>query len=198
MKITDDHWIEGVRREKLAGGSLMAVRRCLVMHFTSGWSAMSSVDFWSTPAAKGACAHIIIDRDGTIIQCRPFNLTCGHAGASKWTDPKTGKTYRGLNSCSIGIELANTGDMGAKRFPKSMGAGPVALIKARHKHGGPLTAWEKYPDLQLATAATLSRALVERYHLDDCVGHEDIAPKRKNDPGPAFPMPQFRRALGFP
>lgn len=198
MNITDDHWLEGVRRELLPGGSPMPIRRLLVMHFTSGWTAQSSLDFWRTPAAKGACAHILIDRDGSIIQCRPFNVTCGHAGESTWTDPKTRKRYSGLNACSIGIELANSGDMGARKFPNSMGGGPVPLIKARHKNGGRLTNWEKYPAAQLSAAATVARAIVTRYNLDDCVGHEDIAPRRKNDPGPAFPMPQFRRALGFP
>lgn len=197
MNITADHWLEGVKREPLPGGNAMPVRRFLVIHFTSGWTAQSSVDFWRTPAARGACAHIIIERDGTVIQCRPFNVTCGHAGESSWTDPKTKKRHTGLNSCSIGIELANSGDMGARVFPKSMGAGPVPLLEAKHKNGGPVTTWEKYPDAQLNAAASVARALAMRYNLDDVVGHEDIAPRRKNDPGPAFPMPQFRRSIGF-
>lgn len=77
----------------------MNVRDALVIHFTSGASGQSSVDFWRTPQAKGACAHLVIDRDGSVIQCRPFNRTCGHAGQSAF---KHG--YTGLNSCSIGIE----------------------------------------------------------------------------------------------
>lgn len=171
----------------------MPVRRFLTIHFTAGATAQSSVDFWRTSQAKGANAHLVIDRDGSVIQCRPFNVTAGHAGVSYWKDPKTGRAFSGLNSCSIGIELANAGDNSslAKRWSK------LPLIKARHKNGGPLTEWEQYPDAQLKACIAISQALVSRYNLDDIVGHEDIAPSRKNDPGPAFPMQQLRESCGF-
>jgi len=154
---------------------------------------MSSINFWREPEARGACAHIVIDRDGTIYQCRPFNITCGHAGVSKWKDPKTGKEYSGLNSCSIGIELANAGDDEAlaKRWTK------LPLITARHKNGGPIKKWEDYPPAQMKSCEEVSKALVKRYNLDDLVGHDDIAPTRKIDPGPAFDMKALRAACGF-
>jgi len=188
MKITDDHWIEEAVRRPLAGGAPMTVRRFLVVHFTSGATAESSIEFWRTPAAKGASAHAVIDRDGTIYQCRPFNKTCGHAGVSKW------KGFTGLNSCSIGIELANAGDNDAlaKRWTK------LPLVSAKHKNGGYVRKWEAYPAAQLFACNAVSQALVARYNLDDVVGHEDIAPTRKNDPGPAFPMTALRAACGFP
>jgi N-acetylmuramoyl-L-alanine amidase len=44
----------------------------------------------------------------------------------------------------------------------------------------------------------VSKLLVERYNLDDLIGHEDIAPSRKTDPGPAFPMANLRVACNFP
>lgn len=188
MRITPDHWLENVKREVIDGGSVMPVRRFLVIHFTSGATALSSINFWRTPAAKGASAHIVIDRDGTVYQCRPFNRTCGHAGKSKW------RGFEGLNSCSIGIELANAGDNEplAKRWTS------LPLIEARHKNGGPVKKWEQYPAAQLAACEAVSRALVERYSLDDVIGHDDIAPDRKVDPGPAFPLGQLRQACGFP
>lgn len=187
MNITSDHWLEGATRQLLPGGSAMNVRRFLVIHFTSGASAQSSVNFWKTPDAKGACAHIVIDRDGSVIQCRPFNVTCGHAGKSKW------KGFENLNSCSIGIELANAGDdvALAKRWTK------LPLVKAKHKNGGPVQEWEAYPAAQLAACEEVSKALCARYNLDDVVGHDDIAPSRKNDPGPAFPMGKLREARGL-
>lgn len=193
MKVMDDHWLAEARRVPLSGGSSMPIRRFLVIHFTSGATALSSINFWKTPAAKGASAHLVIDRDGTIYQCRPFNKTCGHAGASKWTDPNTGVSYSGLNSCSIGIELANGGDNSSliKKWSK------LPPFTGRHKNGGPVTEWEQYPSEQLKALEEASKALVERYNLDDLIGHEDIAPSRKNDPGPAFPMQALREACGF-
>ncbi len=202
MNITADHWLEGVTRKPLSGGSEMNTRRFLVAHYSSGWSAQSSIDFWNTPEARGASAHVIIDRDGIIFQIRPFNRTCGHAGESKWKDPNTGKMYVGLNSCSIGIELANAGDMARTPdvYPSTMGelAGkPVPRLVARHQNGGPVTKWELYPDPQLKAMEAVSKAIVKRYNIDDLVGHDNIAPNRKTDPGPAYPLQVLRNACGF-
>jgi len=193
MTITEDHWLADATRLPLPGGAAMPVRRFLVMHFTSGATARSSVEFWKSPEAKGACAHVIIDRDGTVYQCRPFNRTCGHAGKSTWRDPKTGIRYDGLNACGIGIELANAGDDDslARKWSR------MPLLKARHKNGGPVCEWERFTAEQLAACEAVSKALVARYRLDDVVGHDDIAPDRKNDPGPAFPMEKLREACGF-
>lgn len=191
MKIGPDHWLADATLDPVPGGSIMLTRRFLVIHFTAGASAASSVAWWKNPAARGASAHIVIDRDGTVIQCRPFNRTAGHAGVSAWRDPKTGTRYTGLNSCSIGIELAN----GGNSYPEKFSA--LTPTKARHKHGGPEYEWETYPPEQLAACQALSQALVARYKLDDLVGHDDIAPDRKNDPGPAFPMQALRTACGF-
>ncbi len=138
----------------------------------------------------------MIDRDGTIFQCRPFDLTCGHAGPagrSRWRDPKTGLLYDGLNSCAIGIELANAGDATslAQRWSK------LPVTRARHRNGGPAKSWETYPDAQLAACQEVTKALVARYNLDDITGHDCVAPERKADPGPAFPMQALREACGF-
>ena len=191
MIITPDHWLEDARRDPVPGGSLMLTRRFLVIHFTAGASAASSVSWWKDPAAKGASAHIVIDRDGTVIQCRPFNRTAGHAGVSAWRDPKTVTRYTGLNSCSIGIELANGGSSYPTKFSS------LLPHRAAHKHGGQACYWETYPAAQLAACEAVSKALVARYHLDDVVGHDDIAPDRKTDPGPAFPMTALRASCGF-
>lgn len=187
MKITSDHWLEGVKRDLIPGGSAMPVRRFLVIHFTSGASAQSSINFWKTTAAKGASAHIVIDRNGTVYQCRPFNVTAGHAGVSQW------QGFKGLNACSIGIELANAGDdvALAARYSK------FEPVTAKHKNGSKPQKWEVYPPEQLAACEEVAKALVARYKLDDVIGHEDIAPDRKNDPGPAFPMAALRVACGF-
>lgn len=187
MNVNPDHWLDTAKREPIPGGNDMPIRRFLVIHFTSGASGQSSIDFWRTPAAKGASAHIVIDRDGTVYQCRPFNKTCGHAGKSTW------KGFDGLNSCSIGIELANAGNDRAlaRRWTK------LEMVKAKHKNGGPEEVWEAYPQAQLDSCKAVAQRICARYNLDDVVGHDDIAPNRKNDPGPAFPMQLLREACGF-
>lgn len=171
----------------------MPIRRCVVMHYTAGASAESSINFWKSKAAKGASAHVVIDRDGTVYQCRRFDRTCGHAGESRWRDPKTGIEYEGLNSCSIGIELANAGDNErlARRWSK------MPMVWAAHRNGGPEKYWEAYNPKQLASAVVVVRALVRRYKLDDVTGHDCIAPERKADPGPAFPMRELREGVGM-
>lgn len=187
MTISDKHLLTGATLELIPGGAPMDIRRFLVIHYTSGATALSSINFWRSLEAKGASAHIVIDRNGAVYQCRAFNKTCGHAGKSQWHG------FDGLNSCSIGIELANAGDDGplAKQWTK------LPLISAKHKNGGPVQEWEAYTPAQLAACEEVAKALVARYKLDDVIGHEDCAPNRKNDPGPAFPMQSLREACGF-
>lgn len=193
MKITDDHKVEGAVWDPIPGGSPMPVRRCLVWHFTGGATAKSSVEAMKQ---RNVSAHVVVDRDGSIRQCRPFNVQCAHAGASKWQDPKTGKMYGSANSYAIGIEIANAGDdPGALKWAKTKAG--AKTITARHPNGGPETEWEVYPQVQLDAVKALSVALVQKYNLDDCTTHEAIAPSRKNDPGPAFPTAEMREACGF-
>jgi N-acetylmuramoyl-L-alanine amidase len=55
---------------------------------------------------------------------------------------------------------------------------------------GPVpTRWQPYPPEQVAALVALSRDLVARYAIAPTrvVGHSDIAPQRKEDPGPLFP-----------
>ena len=63
-----------------------------------------------------------------------------------------------LNSKSIGIELVNKGR-------------------------------EDYPSVQIKTLLKLLSVLKKKYKINSnfVLGHEDIAPKRKIDPGPKFP-----------
>ena len=80
-----------------------------------------------------------------------------HAGVSSWQ----GNTN--LNSSSIGIEIVNFGD----------------------RNG----AWQAYPKAQMDVVIALVKDIVKRHNIrpDRIVGHSDIAPQRKSDPGPLFP-----------
>jgi AmpD protein len=47
--------------------------------------------------------------------------------------------------------------------------------------------------MQYAMLARLVRALARRYPIEDVVGHGDVAPGRKTDPGPAFDWARLQR-----
>jgi N-acetylmuramoyl-L-alanine amidase len=166
----------------------------LVMHFTAGASAESSINWLTNPAAR-ASAHLVIGRDGGVTQLVPFDQRAWHAGRSEWANRV------GLNSYSIGIELDNAGQLHRQGARWVTAFGRVIadddVVIARHKNGGPEIGWHAFTERQLETAAEVAVLLVEKYRLLDVVGHDDIAPGRKTDPGPAFPMRSFQaRVMG--
>jgi N-acetylmuramoyl-L-alanine amidase len=193
MDITPDHFLEGVPRDILPGDRPMDIRRALVIHFTGGATGSSSID---AMRERGLSAHLMVERDGSVTQCRPFNEVALHAGVSRWVDPNTGTRYDGLNAFSIGIEIANAGnDLDALRWARKQPG--FASIRATHRNGDKEFEWEEYPEAQLTAVFEISKLLVANYNLDDVTGHDCIAPERKEDPGPAFPMEDLRVACGF-
>lgn len=53
-----------------------------------------------------------------------------------------------------------------------------------------------YADVQYRRLARLVVALRRRYPIADIVGHSDVAPTRKTDPGPAFDWLRLRALVG--
>ena len=100
---------------------------------------------------------------------------------------------------SIGIELDNAGPMVAKggRWVSSFGKAypPDQIFKAPHKFGGRFKAWHMFPFVQVEATIEAASALVMNYGPLEILGHDDISPKRKWDPGPAFPMELLRGAV---
>ncbi len=74
----------------------------LIMHYTAGRNAQSSINWLVNPQAR-ASAHVVIGADGEITQLVAFNRKAWHAGSSQWA----GRI--GVNNFSIGIELDNPG-----------------------------------------------------------------------------------------
>ena len=169
------------------GGDLSP--RYLVFHYTAGKSATSSVSWLTNPEAK-ASAHLVLARDGTITQLAPFNVKTWHAGISHWDG------LSGLNSHSIGIEMDNAGPLKkvGDRYQAWFGTlyGLNQVIHAKHRLDEEFRWWHAYTEVQLRRALDLARLLVWHYGVKDVVGHEDIAPDRKRDPGPAFPLEHVR------
>lgn len=54
---------------------------------------------------------------------------------------------------------------------------------------------EPFTDAQYAALAELTRTLQAVYPIADTVGHSDIAPGRKTDPGPHFDWVRYRRSF---
>lgn len=55
---------------------------------------------------------------------------------------------------------------------------------------------DPFTDVQYAKLAELTRALQAAYPIEDIVGHSDIAPVRKTDPGPCFDWQKYRNLIG--
>ncbi|WP_447965674.1 N-acetylmuramoyl-L-alanine amidase [Nitrospira sp. Ecomares 2.1] len=186
-----NHRLEGNKVNYLEtpnkGGTLQP--SYLVFHYTAGRSSQSSIAWLTNPLAK-ASAHLVVGRDGTITQLAPFITKTWHAGVSHWDG------LTGLNQHSIGIEMDNAGPLIAvgtkltawfgKSYPKSQ------AMFATHKLDTEPKWWHAFSEKQILIAVELAKILVSQYALKDILGHDDIAPDRKRDPGPAFPLDHIR------
>ena len=130
----------------------------LVIHFTSEGFASSLKVLTTGPVS----AHYLVnDNPPTIYRLVDENRRAWQAGVSSWK----GQTQ--LNASSIGIEIVNRGD---------------AITPDPN-------VFEPYPEAQIEVVLALVRDIVKRHQIppDRVVGHSDIAPQRKVDPGPLFP-----------
>jgi N-acetylmuramoyl-L-alanine amidase len=164
----------------------------LIIHYTGGRSLSSSVAWLTNPSAR-ASAHVIIGKNGDIVQLVNFDKVAWHAGKSEW------KGRSGLNQYSIGIELDNAGRL-EKRvdgyytwFGKRIESSNVAVLT--HRHETIPSYWESFTEKQIDVAEQLSLLLCRKYNIQEILGHEDVSPGRKVDPGPAFPLDRLRNLI---
>lgn len=172
MKI-QNHRLVDVDQKPLSGDAADTPPRYIVIHYTEGGSVSGSHTFLKS---VNLSYHVIVARNGDLIQCVPFHRTGRHAGKSNW------KGRNGINPISIGISAANWGVQAAAQ-------GVSNPLSGRHKHESEIRRWERYPAEQVAAIRAVCEALIETYpSIVDIIGHDDVAPGRKVDPGPAFPM----------
>lgn len=189
-----DHKVEGHEQKRTPNVGGRIDPRFIVLHYTASGSLDGSCNHLCNPAAK-ASAHLVVGRDGEIVQLAPFNVRTWHAGTSRWG------TRVGLNSCSVGIEMVNWGPLtrsgdGGFRTYAGQAIDASRAVEGRQKIR-PETWWESFTAVQIAATEALCRALMDAYGIaaKDVIRHEDIAPKRKSDPGPAWDHAAFRARL---
>ena len=87
MKI-QDHRLSGQNisfQKSQNSGSRFGTNRpdTLIVHYTGGRSLASSVSWLTNPASR-ASAHVVIGKNGDIVQIVAFDTVAWHAGKSEW------------------------------------------------------------------------------------------------------------------
>jgi N-acetylmuramoyl-L-alanine amidase len=134
----------------------------LLLHYTGMPTAEGALQRLCAPTSD-VSSHYFVFEDGRVVQLVPEARRAWHAGAGSWGADDD------INSCSIGIEIANPG------------------------HDGGLP---PFPEAQIAGVIALSRDIVARCSIaaDRVLAHSDVAPGRKQDPGERFPWAALHRA----
>ncbi len=171
----------------------------IIIHYTAGNSSKTAVRVLKNPKIK-ASAHMVIGREGEVIQLVDLNVIAWHAGKSGYTFPDKKRTT--FNKYSIGIEIANDGYLKKKNgkfynWTKKEVAADLAY-EGKHRNY-PTTRsmyWHSYTDVQIKAVYDVCAAMIKAYpSIKYILGHEEIAPGRKADPGPAFPLDDLRKTM---
>lgn len=109
-----------------------------------------------TTPEGGVSSHYLVDGEGGILQLVAEADRAYHAGEALWAGESD------VNSCSIGIEIQNQG-------------AALARVPA-------------YGRAQMAAVRALCADIVKRHNIPKSrvLGHSDVAPHRKQDPGAHF------------
>ena len=166
----------------------------IIIHYTAMKDGRSAAEVLCRESTK-ASAHLVIDQSGKVFQLAPFNHRTWHAGVSEYNGRKW------YNHYAIGIEIDNLGwmkkiDGKFSRADLDKELEEYEVVKARHWNTKvPFEYWAKYPEIQLDRVKEICKLLIQKYNIREILGHDEISPGRKQDPGPAFPMEEFRREL---
>ncbi|HEV7333161.1 MAG TPA: N-acetylmuramoyl-L-alanine amidase [Flavisolibacter sp.] len=149
----------------------------IVLHCSFSPSLKGTATFLSDTIRGRSSAHLLIDRNGKVIQQVPFTFISYHSN----------KHY---NKSSIGIELINYGEL------KRTDTGYVSVFRRKVTNTKVVCnnegiCWEEYSPAQIETAYKICKLLVSKYSIGNIVGHSEID-KGKPDPGPFFPLAKFK------
>ena len=161
------------------------------MHITGGTNMQGVVNYFKNPAS-GVSAHLVIGRDGRIVQFLPFDSIAFHCGFSYWEGDEN------LNQFSIGIEVDNAGFLSGGPGNWSFKGVPIpdSRVKTlKHWKSTVARGWETFPEIQLETVFAVAEALVRQYGIKEIVGHDEINLENRLDPGPAFPLQELRERI---
>jgi N-acetylmuramoyl-L-alanine amidase len=166
----------------------------LIMHYTACPNAESAIRILTDGDSEHrVSAHLVIGRDGAVTQLLPFDIIGWHAGVSSWDGREA------FNQYSLGIEIDNAGQLEERygRYLSWFGQEYPAeeVVHTIHRNQQEATYWQIYTPEQLEVVEELARLLVSTYGLRYILGHEEIAPDRKVDPGPAYPLEELRHKL---
>lgn len=124
---------------------------------------------WLRNPVSKVSSHYVVAEDGQVVRLVDEAQRAWHAGRSSWREVTSD-----VNSASVGIEIVNPG----------------------HEFG-----YRPFPDVQMRSVIALSTDIVARHRIrpSHVVGHSDIAPARKQDPGELFPWEMLAaRGLALP
>ena len=167
----------------------------IVVHYTASRNYVPTLSWLRNPDAK-VSAHFLIDRDGSMHQMAALEDRTWHGGGA------TSKLFGSgnVNGRTIGIELMNLGPLQAS------GNSFVAEADKKPWTSSGMTAsdgsfWEPFPTAQIDTLVGLLDRIYEHHpglkESKRLVGHQDVDPTRKRDPGPVFPWQVIRQRLGL-
>jgi N-acetylmuramoyl-L-alanine amidase len=149
----------------------------LVIHYTEeSWPDSQRILTHGANSGGRVSAHYLVrDEPVQVYQLVDENRRAWQAGASYWAGTQN------LNSASIGIEIVNPGDKD---------------LKTGERNGQ----YAPYPPAQIDAVIALVKDIVARHQIkpERVVGHEDIAPDRRRDPGPMFPWHRLYEAGVIP
>ena len=126
-----------------------------------------------------------LDDDLKVLKLVNEDERAWHAGHSYW------QKRRGVNDQSIGIEMVNTSK--CEPFPQKK----TLLARGQDITAGQMCFFHDYDPKQIELLIKLSTEILKKnpdIAPTNIIGHSDIAPLRKADPGPRFPWYQLYQA----